>query len=380
MANALKFKNEKIYETIRGKIISGVYPASMKFPTELDFARDLQVGKITLRAAFDRLEKEGLIIRMRSRGTFVLGNKEKVINKVAVITPEMTAPGSTGPYLLSLIVSEAARRKIEIEQIERFYIEHLSLKEIKKIFKEKGFDGIIFINSSFIGNEPIIKKINAAQLPVVLPHAKMCDSIVTGFASVCINEREAFFQTLNTVLTNGFEKIAIVSPGIAKMKHEIRSVAVSEIENLLKDKLHSINYVELDPDCIEKVLNNLLKAEIKPDVFICFSDFTAVLLSMVLKNMKLRIPEDFSVIGFSGLPTDLPLAPSLTGVKFPYGKLIETAFDLLINKDRWFDPANPKTAPTQFCDYKFFQGSTVLSKKNTRSARQAVSQACCTVL
>lgn len=362
MIDEIKFKSEKVYNEIRSNILSGIYPASMKFPPELDFARDLQVGKVTLRAAFEQLEREGLIIRMRSRGTFVSGNKEKAINKIAVITEAGNTPGSPAPYLLSLIISEASRRKIEIEQIERFYIEHLSLKEIKRIFKDKGFDGIILISSFFIGDEPIIKKMTSTRLPVVLPHARMGDSIVTGFASVCINEREAFYQTLNTALANGFEKIAIMVPNCEKVKHDIRSVTVSEIENILKDKLHSINYFELAPANIEVSLARLLKSEIKPDVFVCFSDFTAVLLSMVLRNMNLFIPQDFSVMGFSGLPTDLPLAPNLTGIKFPYDKLIEKTFDLLITKDSWFDPENPKTAPAIFCDYKFSSGNTVLPK------------------
>ena len=76
MINDLKFKNEKIYEHIRNNIISGHYPVGMKLPTELVFARELNVGKITLRAALQRLEQEGLILRMRRRGTFVSGNKD----------------------------------------------------------------------------------------------------------------------------------------------------------------------------------------------------------------------------------------------------------------------------------------------------------------
>ncbi|MFA6104670.1 MAG: GntR family transcriptional regulator [Victivallaceae bacterium] len=380
MIGELKFKNERIYEEIRNNILSGTYPASMKFPPELDFARDLQVGKVTLRAAFEQLEREGLIIRMRSRGTFVSGNKEKAVNKIAVITEGMNVPGSPSPYLLSLIISEASRRKIEIEQIERFYIEHLSLKEIKKIFKDKGFDGIILISSFFVGTEPIIKKMHITGLPVVLPHARMGDSIVTGFASVCINEREAFYQELNNTLKNGFEKIAIMVPNSEKVKHDIRSVTISEIENLLKDKLHSINYFELDPLNIEGILTNLLKSEIKPDVFVCFSDFTAVLLSMVLRNMNLLIPRDFSVMGFSGLPADLPLAPNLTGIKFPYDKLIEKTFDLLITKNSWFDPENPKTAPAIFCDYKFSNGNTVLPKRANQNTQRVIPQVCSTAL
>jgi DNA-binding LacI/PurR family transcriptional regulator len=372
MMEAVKFKSENVYNKIRNNIISGIYPVAMKFPPELDFARDLNVGKVTLRVAFEQLEREGLIVRMRSRGTFVSGNKAKSISKVAIITDGANVPGSVTPYLLSLIVSEAARRKIEVEQIERFYVDHLTLKQIKKIFKEKQFDGIILMTSFFIGDEAIIEKMNVTGLPVVLPHAKMGDSIVTGFASVCINERDAFYQTLYTALNAGFDKIAIMVPH-KKIESEIRSVTVSEIENLLKDKLHSINYFELDKAHVEVVLNDLLKNESTPDVFVCFSDFTAVLLSMALKKKNLLIPENFSVFGFSGLPTGLPLAPNLTGIKFPYDKLAEKTFDLLLTKNSWFDSENPKNAPVFFCDYKFSNGNTVLPKNNS-SRKEVISK------
>lgn len=373
MIDELQFKSERVYNEIRSNILSGIYPKAMKFPPELDFARDLRVGKVTLRAAFEQLEREGLIHRMRSKGTFVAGDEAKTIRKVAVITEGMNTPGSVAPYLLSLIISEAARRKIEVEQIERFYIDHLPVKDIRKIFKDKQFDGVILITSFFIGDEPIIKKMNATSLPVVLPHAKMGDSIVTGFASICINEREAFYQTLNTTLDAGFDKIAIMVPH-KKIEHEIRSVTVPEIENLLKDKLHSINYFELDQEHVEIVLNDLLKNEIKPDVFVCFSDFTAVLLLMALKKLNLLIPENYSVLGFSGLPTGLPLAPNLTGIKFPYDKLAEKTFDLLLSKNSWFDPDNPKTAPVCFCDYKFSNGNTMLPNRVNDRHMEAITQ------
>ncbi|MFA7231731.1 MAG: winged helix-turn-helix domain-containing protein, partial [Victivallaceae bacterium] len=67
MMEKLKLKSENVYNQIRSNIISGVYPVAMKFPPELDFARELNVGKVTLRAAFEQLEREGLIIRVFTR-------------------------------------------------------------------------------------------------------------------------------------------------------------------------------------------------------------------------------------------------------------------------------------------------------------------------
>ena len=64
-----QFKNDIVYNILRERIHNGTYPVGMKLPPETDFARELQVGKVTLRSALARLEQENLVVRMRSRGS-----------------------------------------------------------------------------------------------------------------------------------------------------------------------------------------------------------------------------------------------------------------------------------------------------------------------
>ncbi len=66
-----KFKKDLVYEKLQSAIRSGIYAPGTKLPKELDFARELGVSFITLRAALGRLEEDGLIVRIPSKGTFV---------------------------------------------------------------------------------------------------------------------------------------------------------------------------------------------------------------------------------------------------------------------------------------------------------------------
>lgn len=65
------FKKDLLYMQLKEAILSGKYPPGTKLPRELEFAAQLGVAFVTLRSALKRLEEEGFITRLRSRGTFV---------------------------------------------------------------------------------------------------------------------------------------------------------------------------------------------------------------------------------------------------------------------------------------------------------------------
>lgn len=65
------FKYETIAEDIQNKIQSGVYPADVKLPQEMELCRQYDASRITIREALDLLVYRGLITRRRGAGTFV---------------------------------------------------------------------------------------------------------------------------------------------------------------------------------------------------------------------------------------------------------------------------------------------------------------------
>jgi GntR family transcriptional regulator len=60
---------------LREKIMSGVFAAGVRLPTEAELIRLYGVGRITVRQALAALAKDGLIERKRRRGTFVTERK-----------------------------------------------------------------------------------------------------------------------------------------------------------------------------------------------------------------------------------------------------------------------------------------------------------------
>lgn len=64
-------KTDFIYKTLKNDILSGKLTPGMQLPPEVEFARKLNVGRVTLRSALDRLQKESLVKRVERKGTFV---------------------------------------------------------------------------------------------------------------------------------------------------------------------------------------------------------------------------------------------------------------------------------------------------------------------
>ncbi len=67
----VEYKKDLLYRKLKAAILSGEYPPGSKFPREVEFAANLGVAFVTLRSALKKLEEDGLITRLRSRGTFV---------------------------------------------------------------------------------------------------------------------------------------------------------------------------------------------------------------------------------------------------------------------------------------------------------------------
>jgi GntR family transcriptional regulator len=61
----------QIETILRRKILSGELPPLTPIPTEDALAQEFDVSRITIRQALGLLEKDGLVIRQRGKGTFV---------------------------------------------------------------------------------------------------------------------------------------------------------------------------------------------------------------------------------------------------------------------------------------------------------------------
>lgn len=94
--------SEQVYTHLKDRLIAGHFPPGFKLPAESELAKSLNVSRVSLRAALQRLELEGYIERKRGVGTFVIDRNplhleagiEKLISMSEVIRSRGHKPGT----------------------------------------------------------------------------------------------------------------------------------------------------------------------------------------------------------------------------------------------------------------------------------------------
>ncbi len=69
---------EQIKNTIKENIISGKLQEDEQLPSVRKLAKELKISILTVKKAYDELEKEGLIITRQGLGSFVSSNNQEL--------------------------------------------------------------------------------------------------------------------------------------------------------------------------------------------------------------------------------------------------------------------------------------------------------------
>lgn len=114
----------RVYAVMRERIVNGYYPENIPVPSEAELAESFAVSRITIRKAMEILAAEGLVTRMRGRGTFVTDRAQRtqlnrtVVSNVNGLFSYLNAVGeSTRLRVISLDRGEAPPRIARLMEI-----------------------------------------------------------------------------------------------------------------------------------------------------------------------------------------------------------------------------------------------------------------------
>ena len=94
-----------IADAVRRRVEAGEWAGGRKLPTERDFAAEYGVARNTVRRAFDRLEKDGLLIRHVGRGTYL---RDEPAEGVAAIVKRIEGTSPADMMEVRLLLEPAA--------------------------------------------------------------------------------------------------------------------------------------------------------------------------------------------------------------------------------------------------------------------------------
>ncbi len=354
-------KYRMIYETLTAEIDNGSLRAGVKLPAEHELAGRFGVTRQTVLKALDILKIQGRITSQRGRGTFVAGaplrshrpahaQRQLVLvcsniqdshgHRVFLGTERMAA--KLGYSLITCNTRNDSTR--ETEYLRRT--------------RDNGVDGILLL-PYLDGSRELIGRI-AAELPVVC--------IDNGFKDpalplVTTDNFQGMYQAVSYLIDAGHRRIGII---LSTLEIAAVSGSVSDRYRGYREALadHGIAF---DPELVSELgptlanarprdiglelygypaMARLINCPHRPTAVVVLWDEIAPGAYAAIRDARLRVPEDISVVGFNDDELCAYLSPPLTTVRQPGEAMGERAVELLDAKLRGEPvPENPEVIP-----------------------------------
>lgn len=341
--NNFDLKKDILIKELRGRILNGGYAHGEKLPVEVALADELGVSRDTLREALKVLETEGLLVRIRSKGTFVNLPSARNGKKILVLLKPSAGsdPSYEGHYLMPAMQQSAQDYGMTLELCPRSFIDDQNPEATAATLRNnKELGGCVILEGRYNGKENFIRALQKSGLPVVMAVCHPGDVQTTGFAGVRINSKKAWEEGILSLKNAGHRRIAFFLPNWVQGYYE-------DLEGFYGFlRKHDLFDPELICNCpieysrVEKELKRVMKLNEAPTAAICTSDFFAMLLMKVAGNMKIRIPEQLSVMGYCGYPGGKFLNPPLSTVDSHYEEIGKKVMEVLARADQWFGKKN----------------------------------------
>ena len=331
----------RLYIRLRGEIAAGKWNGKI-FPPEREFSSELGVSRNTLRKALDMLESEGLLQRDNISGTTPIRGKDKKIPE-SFLFCSYASPSA--PHVQESILRGAEKAADALQMtVDTCYVNkllELSQKELNELLTANRCRGIILMS----WGEVLYEMLHNTGLPVVFTYCYAGESRRLNFAEISRPGEEAWQDALSCLVEYGHKRIVTLT----LPKDVIREVFSDDEYNFLLQKLG------LEPECnpvikcnmndhvIRGHLEKLFNSPNPPDAILCYSDYWALPVYRVLRQLKKRVPEDVSVMGYCGALDSNFISPELTTVVVDYEKVGKMAVEILNGSASWF--GNKKTEP-----------------------------------
>lgn len=209
----------------------------------------------------------------------------------------------------------------ESREREKVNVEHLAAR---------GVDGLLVSLSSESIDLSYLKDLHEKGLPIVF-FDRITDEIETH--KVTANNYLGAFHATEHLIYEGHKKIAHITSSpylsISKERLDGYKAALEKhkipfIEGLVK----YCNHGGMIAEEVEKALNELFKARVKPDSIFTAGDRLTIVCFGILKRMKQKKEVGFT--GFTNTQVGDLFAPALTVVRQPAFEIGQNAIELLI--------------------------------------------------
>ena len=273
---------------------------------------------------------------------YVPNNSARNLKRSDSRTIAVLIKGISNPFFADMI--QVFEREIKNRKYS-FVLQHVEEFENEadvaiQLEKEKKLRGIVFLGG-LSSHRP--EKLEQLKVPFVI--STVDDEELSGrYATVSVDNEKVSRRMVDYLISCGHRKIALLSAGkqdasIGKLRFEGYRDALKEHGIPYDEGLVIWSHDELPTYSMENgyaLTKELLETGKEFTCIYAVSDSIAIGACKALFDVGKRVPDDYSVAGFDGLPMAAYYEPSITTIRQPRKEMAEATirlmFDLIKNK------------------------------------------------
>ena len=328
----------QVEQALRHAIAEDRFPNG-KLPTEVELAEQLGVSRETVRLAAEGLQREGLLVKIRSRGTFtqaprmpgqIRGVASKLLGYmqtdfVAADGQEEVANRSISGLMLQGALAEAGREGFQL------MVQHTPTNDWRKVVQALSQDvrlrGLICASYD---EEKVLRRLSTSGTTTILLDG---DTNLPGIHTVRDDSTEGASDAIKYLARLGHRRIAYAHWDRSDMN---RWRLLGYRQGLREAGLARRRQWEITTELTESgsrlMIERFMELSPLPTALYCFNNTLASFAVAELRRRRVRVPEDVSVIGAGGEEI-----PGLTCHQVDWYLMGRTAVEILLRA-----LANPK--------------------------------------
>lgn len=345
-------------------LCSGEYAPGDPLPSENQLSKSVGVARNTVRKAFDDLEQDGLITRVRGSGTFVSVPKNKKnkprrsLEAYGLLIPEIRR--SLFPSLVKGFDVKASSENHQTLICNTDYDINKQGNIILQII-DKELAGVAIVPPT-LQPTPLhqIRQLQANHIPVVFCHRRIpgipAPLVSWNFEDVgklagrALAEKGhkniVFFGVYKYKLTEAYEQ---------GLRDSLRLFGIDLPEENIVFGPHRIS-PDID-DIKDSMISDFLSRNNRPTAVFCNDDNEAERVYWIAHSKGIRVPEELSIVGFGDIRRDTPFRKMLSSVVVNEYDLGAKAADILGKMCQ--GQCNIDDNSTVFMDLELLEASTV---------------------
>ncbi len=233
------------------------------------------------------------------------------------------------------------------------------LKIYQDMLNSKQVDGMIVMVD--LPNSADELTTTLQNLPIVYIKGETLDN--RHDQCIGIDNYQAARTAMEHLLDLGHQNIACLSPSGKNIAHHHRRMGCTrflEEQNLDASRIFSITK---DEHSLEKALDDILHQPSQAITAIfCTDDDIAIDVLPLLRERKVQVPQDMSIIGFNNIRYASKTFPPLTTIELPLHAVAQHAFEILYNILESDKPSHPAKR-ILFSHQLIIRSSTMTAKK-----------------